>query len=136
MMARSGIVSEFCLRAATVLLGMNRQESDELFEEVDFREMSSFYTEIDLTPGESFRQRDHQIKKEGIVEIIISSVAGVVVGAFATKLVTGVASSAGTVAWAAAKEVVKGGLIVQEAVSDMCSGGGELFQRPRCGSQS
>jgi hypothetical protein len=61
------------------------------------------------------------------VEIIISSIAGVVVGAFATKLVTGVASSAGTVAWAAAKEVVKGGLIVQEAVSDMCSGGGGYF---------
>ena len=61
------------------------------------------------------------------MEVIIGSVAGVVVGAFATKLVMSVASSAGTVAWAAAKEVVKGGLVVQEAVSDMCSGGGSYF---------
>jgi hypothetical protein len=29
--------------------------------------------------------------------------------------------------WSAAKEVVKGGLVVQEAVSDMCSGGGNYF---------
>ena len=61
------------------------------------------------------------------MEIIISSVAGLVVGAVATKVLTGVASSAGTVAWAAAKEVVKGGLVVQETVSDMFSGGGSYF---------
>lgn len=61
------------------------------------------------------------------MEIIISSVAGVVVGALATNVVMGVASSAGTVAWAAAKEVVKGGLVVQESVTDMCSGGGSYF---------
>ncbi len=61
------------------------------------------------------------------MEIIISSVAGVIVGAVAMKAVTGVASSVGTVAWAAAKEVIKGGLVVQEAVSDMCSGGGNYF---------
>ncbi len=61
------------------------------------------------------------------MEIIISAVAGVVVGAVATKVITGVASSAGTVVWAAAKEVVKGGLVVQEAVTDMCSGGGNYF---------
>ena len=61
------------------------------------------------------------------MEIIISAVAGVVVGAVATKVITGVATSAGTVLWSAAKEVVKGGLVVQEAVSDMCSGGGDYF---------
>ena len=61
------------------------------------------------------------------MEIIISSVAGMVVGAVATKVLPGVASSAGTVLWSAAKEVVKGGLVVQEAVSDMCSGGGGYF---------
>ena len=61
------------------------------------------------------------------MEIIISSVAGVVVGAVATKVVMGVGSSVGTVAWAAAKEVVKGGLVVQEAMSDMCSGGSNYF---------
>jgi hypothetical protein len=70
---------------------------------------------------------DDLTEKEGIVETIISSVAGLVVGAVATKVLTGVASSAGTVVWAAAKEVVKGGLVVQEAVSDMCSGGGSYF---------
>lgn len=61
------------------------------------------------------------------MEIIISSVAGLVVGAVATKVLPGVASSAGTVLWSAAKEVVKGGLVVQEAVTDMCSGGGSYF---------
>ena len=61
------------------------------------------------------------------MEIIISSVVGVVVGAVATKVVTGVASSAGTVLWGMAKEVIKGGLVVQEAMSDMCSGGGNYF---------
>ena len=61
------------------------------------------------------------------MEIIISSVAGVIVGAVATKVITGVASSAGTVVWSAAKEVVKGGLVVQETVSDMFSGGGNYF---------
>ncbi|HEX4967764.1 MAG TPA: hypothetical protein VFV44_04535, partial [Nitrospiraceae bacterium] len=61
------------------------------------------------------------------MEIIISSVAGLVVGAVATKVITGVASSAGTVVWSAAKEVVKGGLVVQETVSDMFSGGGNYI---------
>ena len=61
------------------------------------------------------------------MEIIISSIAGLVVGAVATNVLTGVASSAGTVVRAAAKEVVKGGLVVQEAVSDMFSGGGNYF---------
>jgi hypothetical protein len=61
------------------------------------------------------------------VEIIISSVVGVVVGAVATKVVTGVASSVGTVMRGAAKEMIKGGLVMQEAMSDMCSGGGNYF---------
>lgn len=78
-------------------------------------------------PGELFILSDHLAEKEGIVEIIISSVAGLVVGAVATKVITGVASSAGTVLWSVSKEVVKGGLVVQEAVSDMFSGGGNYF---------
>lgn len=61
------------------------------------------------------------------MEIIISSAAGLVVGAVATKVLPGVASSAGTVLWSAAKEVVKGGLVAQEAISDMFSGGGSYF---------
>jgi|SRR5262245_38459679 len=77
--------------------------------------------------GKLLIHSDHLAEKEGIVEVIISSVAGVVVGAVATKLITGVASSAGTVLWSVAKEVVKGGLVAQEAVSDMFSGGGNYF---------
>ena len=61
------------------------------------------------------------------MEIIISSVAGLVVGAVATKVVTGVASSAGTVLWGVAKEVIKGGLVVQEAASGMFSESGNYF---------
>ena len=61
------------------------------------------------------------------MEIIISSIVGVVVGAVATKVVTGVASSAGTVLRGVAKEMIKGGLVMQEAMSDMCSGGGNYF---------
>ncbi|OAI44152.1 hypothetical protein AYO43_02360 [Nitrospira sp. SCGC AG-212-E16] len=90
-------------------------------------EKNSGYTQWRSTLGESFILPDYLAEKEGIVEIIISSVAGLVVGAVATKVLTGVASSAGTVVWAAAKEVVKGGLFVQETVSDMFSGGGSYF---------
>ena len=61
------------------------------------------------------------------MEAIIGGIVGLIIGAAATKVVTGVASSAGTVLWSAAKEAVKGGLVVQEAVSDMCSGGGNYF---------
>ncbi len=61
------------------------------------------------------------------MEIIISSVAGVIVGAVATKVITGVASSAGNVLWSVSKEVVKCGLVVQETVSEMFSGGGSYF---------
>jgi len=90
-------------------------------------EKNSGYTKRRSTLGELFILSDHLAEKEGIMEIIISSVAGLVVGAVATKVLTGVASSAETVVWAAAKEVVKGGLVVQEAVSDMFSGGGNYF---------
>jgi len=61
------------------------------------------------------------------VEAIIGGIVGVAVGAVATKVITSVASSAGTVLWSAAKEVVKGGMVVQESVSDMFSGGGSYF---------
>ncbi|MEI8016227.1 MAG: hypothetical protein WCH20_15505 [Nitrospira sp.] len=61
------------------------------------------------------------------MEVVIGGIVGMVIGAAATKVVMGVASSVGTVAWSAAKEVVKGGLVVQEAVTDMCSGGGSYF---------
>ena len=61
------------------------------------------------------------------MEIIIGSVAGLVVGAVATKLISGVASSAGTVLGGAAKEVIKGGLVIQEAASGMWSEGGNYF---------
>ena len=61
------------------------------------------------------------------METIIGGIVGLVIGAAATKVATGVTSSAGAVVWTVAKEVVKGGLVVQEAVSDMFSGGGSYF---------
>jgi len=61
------------------------------------------------------------------MEVVIGGIVGMVIGAAATKMVMGVASSVGTVARAAAKEVIKGGLVIQEAASDMCSGGGNYF---------
>jgi len=61
------------------------------------------------------------------MDAILGGIIGFVIGAAATKVATGVASSAGTVLWTVGKEVVKGGLVVQEAVSDMCSGSGSYF---------
>jgi len=110
-----------------VYLPMDRQETLSVLKKLTSEKYISYTHMIYSTPGEFFRQRNDSTEKEGIVEIIISSVAGLVVGAVATKVLTGVASSAGTVVWAAAKEVVKGGLVVQEAVTDMCSGGGSYF---------
>jgi hypothetical protein len=61
------------------------------------------------------------------MEAIIGGVVGLVIGAAATSMVSGVASGTGNVLRAVAKEVIKGGLIVQEAASDMFSGGGDYF---------
>jgi hypothetical protein len=61
------------------------------------------------------------------MEAIVGGIVGLVIGAAATKMVMGFASSVGTVARTAAKEVIKGGLVIQEAASDMCSGGGDYF---------
>lgn len=107
-------------------LALNRQESVELFERLTSEKYFG-YTEKCSIHGESFRLTDHLTKKEGAVEVIIGSVAGVVVGAVATKLITGVASSAGTVLYGVAKEVIKGGLVIQEAASGMWSEGGNYF---------
>ena len=61
------------------------------------------------------------------MEAIIGGIVGLIVGAAATNVVTGVTSGAGSVLRAVAKEVIKGGLVIQEAVSDMCSGSGGYF---------
>jgi hypothetical protein len=61
------------------------------------------------------------------VEAIISGIVGVVIGAAASNLVTGVASGAGTVLRGVAKEAIKGGLMIQEAASDLVSGTGGYF---------
>ena len=61
------------------------------------------------------------------MEAIIGGVVGLVVGAAATSMVSGVASGTGNVLRAVAKEVIKGGLIVQEAAAGMFSGGGNYF---------
>jgi hypothetical protein len=61
------------------------------------------------------------------VEALIGGIIGLIVGAAATNVVTGLASGAGSVLRGVAKEVVKGGLMIQESVSGMCSGGGGYF---------
>ena len=106
---------------------MDRRETLSVLKTLTSEKYISYTDMVFLTPGESFRQRNDSTEKEGVVEIIISSAAGLVVGAVATKVLPGVASSAGTVLWSAAKEVVKGGLVAQEAISDMFSGGGSYF---------
>lgn len=56
------------------------------------------------------------------MEALIGGIVGVVIGAAATNVVTGIASGAGSVLRGMTKEVIKGGIMVQEAVSDMWSG--------------
>lgn len=61
------------------------------------------------------------------METIISGIVGVVIGVAAKDLVTGVASSAGTALRGVAKEVIKGGIVIQEAACDLFSGTGGYF---------
>jgi hypothetical protein len=61
------------------------------------------------------------------VEAIIGGIVGLIVGAAATNVVTSLASGTGSVLRGVAKEVIKGGLLIQESVSGMCSGGGSYF---------
>jgi hypothetical protein len=61
------------------------------------------------------------------MEAIIGGVVGLAVGAVATKMSPDLASGAGTMVRGVAREVIKGGLIIQEAVSGMFSGGGNYF---------
>lgn len=61
------------------------------------------------------------------MEAIIGGIVGLVIGAAATNVVTGIASGAGSVLRGVAKEVIKGGLMIQESVSGMCSGSGGYF---------
>jgi hypothetical protein len=61
------------------------------------------------------------------MEAIIGGIVGLIVGAAATNMVTGLASGTGSVLRGVAKEVIKGGLVIQESVSDMFSGGGSYF---------
>ena len=61
------------------------------------------------------------------MEAIIGGIVGLIVGAAATNMLTGLASGTGTVLRGVAKEVIKGGLVIQEAASDMFSGGGNYF---------
>ena len=61
------------------------------------------------------------------MEAIIGGIVGLVIGAAATNVVTSLASGTGSVLRAVAKEVIKGGLVIQETASDMFSGGGNYF---------
>jgi hypothetical protein len=74
-----------------------------------------------------FKRTNQIIDKEGIMEAIIGGVVGLAVGAVATKMSPDLASGAGTMVRGVAREVIKGGLIIQEAVSGMFSGGGNYF---------
>ena len=61
------------------------------------------------------------------MEVILGGVVGVVVGAVATAVCPSIASGAGTIMRGATKEVIKGGLVIQEAAAGMFSGGGNYF---------
>ena len=61
------------------------------------------------------------------MEAIIGGIVGLIVGAAATNVVTSIASGTGSVLRGVAKEVIKGGLMIQESVSGMCSGSGNYF---------
>ena len=61
------------------------------------------------------------------MEAIIGGIIGLIVGAAATNMVSGLASGTGSVLRGVAKEVIKGGMVIQEAASDMFSGGGNYF---------
>ncbi|MDF0673594.1 MAG: hypothetical protein P0120_04530 [Nitrospira sp.] len=61
------------------------------------------------------------------METIISGIVGVVVGVAASSLVPEIATGTGKVLRGAAKEVIKGGIVIQEAASDLFSGTGGYF---------
>ena len=61
------------------------------------------------------------------METIIGGAVGVVVGAVVVSVTPSLVSGAGTMLRGAAREVIKGGLVVQEAASGMFSGGGGYF---------
>lgn len=61
------------------------------------------------------------------MEAIISGIVGVVIGVAGCKLVTEIASGTGTALRGVAKEVIKGGIVIQEAASDLVSGTGGYF---------
>jgi hypothetical protein len=103
---------------------MNWQESVELFERLT---PSEYFRYVSFTSGESLRHKDYLTEKEGAVEAIIGGIVGLIVGAAATNVVTSIASGTGSVLRGVAKEVIKGGMIIQESVSDMFSGGGSYF---------
>lgn len=61
------------------------------------------------------------------METILSGVAGLVVGAVVTAATPSLVSGTGTLLRGLAKEVIKGGLVVQEAASDMFGEYGHQF---------
>jgi hypothetical protein len=61
------------------------------------------------------------------VEVILSGVAGVVVGVVAAAVSPSLVSGVGTLVQGATKEVIKGGLVIQDAAAGMFSGGSNYF---------
>lgn len=64
---------------------------------------------------------------ETIVSGIVGGIVGVVIGVAASNLITEAASGAGTALRGVTKEVIKGGIMIQEAASDLISGTGQYF---------
>lgn len=58
------------------------------------------------------------------MEAIIGAVVGFVVGAASQNVVSGIVSGTGSVLRGVTKELIKGGIMIQENVSSMCSGSG------------
>ncbi|NGZ11965.1 MAG: hypothetical protein CV088_21790 [Nitrospira sp. LK70] len=61
------------------------------------------------------------------MEAIIGGVVGFVVGVVATPVVTSLVSGTGTVLRGVTKEVIKGGIMIQEGASNLFSGTGGYF---------
>jgi hypothetical protein len=61
------------------------------------------------------------------MELIVTGVVGVVAGAVIAQAMPKVMESTTSVLRSAAREVIKGGLVVQDSVMSMCSESGNVF---------
>jgi len=61
------------------------------------------------------------------MEVIVTGVVGVVAGAVIAQTMPKVMDGTTSVLRSAAREVIKGGLVVQDSVMSMCSESGNIF---------